>query len=229
MRLAVRWNIGAGSEEGDQALRQSIACWRREFKEDCHYAVCYNSRNTPIVPDWVACYSQEKWITSLPLPPTGPAWKLYPARLFDNMHELVIDNDVVITSIPPLIEKWLSQGGLLCSQAYKRNYGQFDNRVPKNVLINSGILGFPPGFDFHQEIVRMIREVGLKSWESHFCEQGCVASIFSEQGYTQLSLDDISVGVPEEEFKIGRHGIHFVGLNATHSAWWRQYLCGKHL
>jgi hypothetical protein len=228
-RPLVRWTFGEGSEEGKQSLWNSMMCWHRHYGETCDYVLFFNGQTLPEVPNWVRCYEQSEFASSLPLAPTGPAWKLYPPRFSLGTHELILDNDVVLQTIPPLIDSWLGQERLLCSEAYKRNYGQFDGYIPSQVMINTGVLGLPPKFDFRGELLRIIQQAGVTLWETHFCEQGCVSSVFCKYNFLQLTLNDISVGIPENPFDPGLHGIHFVGLNAGWSTWWRQYLCGKML
>ena len=109
---------------------------------------------------------------------SGPAWKLVPPRLNINTHEIVIDNDLVLFKRSKYIENFLNGDHIIFSKAAIRSYGDLDRYVG-NFLINTGLLGFPPKFDFEKFLAQKIRYI-LKVNKSkikhniHFNEQGLV-------------------------------------------------------
>lgn len=228
MSPLVRWTIGRCHDEGADALWVSITQWHRHFGDHCRYCVCYNADDPPQVPGYCQLVDQRMYSSALPLAPWGPAWKLYPPRLDLSAAEIMIDNDLVLYNPPVILERWMANPSFcLATEAYRRCYGQFDALVQDDISLNSGMIGLPPCFDFGERLLKSIELSGATTWATHFCEQGCVAHVLTGQMLRLIPLSDLPVGVPQEDFRYGSHGIHFVGLNSGFCGWWRHYLCVK--
>ena len=86
----------------------------------------------------------------------GTLWKVCPARLRMETHELVMDNDIILLEKFPQIDEWLAQTEkALILEEPIRFYGRYDHLFPEDAsgpFLNSGFMGFPPGFDFGSNI-----------------------------------------------------------------------------
>jgi hypothetical protein len=221
LKPLVRWTLGKVIPEGVDCLLQSIKKWRLFYGEQFDYCVCFN-HTKPRVPDYVDCTDQRNYKNSLPLPPRGPAWKLYPPRLRESAHEIIIDNDLVLDKPHPLINDFLSGGLPLLTEGFEKSYGSFDKDIPDHIVVNTGIIGLPPNYDFRYQLLKAIDLQQLVAWETHFCEQGAVASVLTP--CLIIPKSDISIGVSTGEYESGKYGNHFVGLNYGDTKWWYSYL-----
>ena len=211
----VRWTIGPCLPEGTHCLQLSIKLWKSHYGDTCDYVVCANGFNPDVE---IPVVRAENYRDTLPLLPQGPAWKLYPPRMRMNSHEIIIDNDLLLFEPHPMIEEFLNSNRTLTTEIYRRDYGSFDHLVPSDKLINSGIIGLPPGFDFEEKLRCVIRKVNLQEWQTHFCEQGAVAAVLENP--LIISNQDILIGINPEAFRIDSYGVHFVGMNRGYSDWW---------
>lgn len=217
MKPLVRWVIGDVSVEGFDCLRHSISCWRKIYGTTFDLMVCHNNCRWNINSLNVPTLDQTK--ISGTGKPCSTAWKLYPARLRLDAHEIILDNDLVIFgSIEQLDDYLNSQDMFIVSHAVHRRYGRFDSLVKSDMKINTGFIGYPPGFDLSKHIPN------IDDWE-HFDEQGLIGSILSNKTVSIIPLDEISVCY--NRYSLGRSGVHFVGLNGGSSRFWNQYLYGK--
>ena len=152
----------------------------------------------------------------------GPAWKLYPPRLDLEVHEIVIDNDVVIYNKPTMMEQFLNRNDMIVvAEAFKRSYsGRLEPQIPLGFNINTGIMCFPPNFD----LLKMLQEcLDSKGWENHFDEQTTVAYTLRENpNVHMIPLSEVSVC--HEQYQAGSCGIHFVGVNNGKTEYWNQYI-----
>lgn len=243
--IGVRWTIGDVSDHGFEALRLSIWGAWHVFGAQAAYAVCVNSiplrdacERTGRVPPAV------RWlpVTAREMPvflgtvlarnmAEGTGWKFAPLRLFPQRFELALDNDAILWSLPPSIERWLAsasrRGDCLLEQDVRAAYGQFTPMVPADPPLNSGIRGLPPGFDLERALLRTItaREQQLGRpllFDSELDEQGLQAAALSKAGRLHVvGVDEVAICSPFHPHSpyLGRCGAHFVGLNARHIAW----------
>ena len=109
-------------------------------------------------------YYQQTWQTC-PLPLSqevhqkSSIWKICPPRLNPQVHELILDNDVVFYSKPEEIEVFLETNKTLVTQDSLQYFGRLSNLFTDQEAYNSGIMGLPPKYNFHLEI--------LKYWHNH--------------------------------------------------------------
>ena len=110
-----------------------------------------------------------------------------------------------------------------CTEGLIRNFGIYSDDNYKDIKLNSGFFGIPPYFDFSKFIESKIK----KDWSTWFDEQGVVASILGENNLETISLEEISICL--DEFKLGKYGVHFVGLNGCNNIFWDFWLKSQFL
>ena len=207
-----RWTIGPATADGFRCLRLSIDSFLRHY--DCEPVVCYNGPE----PD-ITCrkIDQKSYLTPLPVPPVGVAWKLYPPRLASDRHELVVDNDVVLNERLPQIDAFLSRDCTLLLCETSRTYGRFSSHVPAGLCVNSGLYGMPPGFDLGAAVSGYLGD----GWERNAFGEHAESFTFDEQGLVAMALSGHGdcefvphtyVTNCETELVPGK-GHHFIGLN----------------
>lgn len=213
MKPLVRWTIGDVRPAGYECLAWSIEKFTQLYNVDvkiCHNCDVEKLSNFPS--EWLFDQRQE-WIVK----PEGVAWKLYPPRLSTNRHELLIDNDIIIEEKIKEIDDFFDSDCTLLLEDVTRNYGKFENHVPPNYQINSGIYGMPPNFNLAKYIDFY---VGTE-WEINAKGEYAESRTFDEQGLVAISLlnyknfviiPNTSVIICEREYKKGS-GMHFIGLN----------------
>ena len=101
-------------------------------------------------------------------------WKVCPARMRMDSHEIIMDNDIVLLKKFPQIDEWLSQTSkTLILEEPIRFYGKYDSLLPADgPFLNSGFMGMPPGYDFGAEISKSWKQYGSYENLSQADEQG---------------------------------------------------------
>ncbi len=232
-RLGVRWTIGRVSPRGFEALRLSLwGAWRL-FGAAARYAVVVNTvpladaiARTGPVPDAV------DWRPAEGLPDRlaarldagmaeGVAWKFAPPRVFPDLPELALDNDVILWDTPAALARWLAEpGGFLLAEDVTAAFGRFARFCgpePRNL----GIRGLPPGFDLESALRRTL-DLADGVLDSELDEQGLQVAALQRAGPCRtIGLDDVSVCSPfwPHRPERGRAGAHYVGINAHHIPW----------
>jgi len=224
-KTIVRWTVGDVSEQGFACLRLSVNKIIEMYGHDeFRYFVCHNGiskKRLNSLPK-VNLVDQEKFADSLPIPPSGVSWKLYPPRLDMEAREVFIDNDLVLYA---KINFERISLGCFISEAMYRLYGSFNPRINSPINMNSGFFGVPPGFDFHSELSGTIIKFGI-DWQScYFEEQGAVAYVLHKNPHWIVRMNEITVFNPDQEpdperLKLAKYGAHFTGLNSGRCAHW---------
>lgn len=231
--LGIRWTVGNVSNAGWHALRLSIQGAWRVFGPAAAYAVCVNGchaaavrRSLGDMPDEVA------WIQITEMNPRflpfcdetlseGTSWKFSPVRCFPDRHELALDNDCILWGCPAAVRMWLARRSdfLLAADVVPANGVFHDLTGP--VTLNSGIRGFPPGFDYERRLIEMLRNSG-RFLQSELDEQGLQVATLTGSGRCHIvSLDEVTIcsPFPPHLSHLGSCGAHFVGLNVRHLPW----------
>lgn len=157
----VRWTIGGiVQEESFLCLEKSIYLWKKLYGEYFNYAICCSDieifkrinkiKNVSII-------NQKKYLKQLPFYPHDTFWKFCPPRLSLTTHEIIIDNDILLYEKSPTINWFLSQKKYAISTAaHKAMHGCFFSFLLKsNFKINTGLIGFPPDYDFEKELKKL--------------------------------------------------------------------------
>jgi hypothetical protein len=250
----LRWTLGPCLQQGLDILAESINKTTRALGFDnFDWMICTNSvsresleflkkhigdRPIHIVnQNWADCPIDEECRSPKRLDGSfefngnhcgGSLWKVTPARMRMEAHEIVLDNDIVILRKFPEIDEFLaSTNKALILQEPIRFYGRYDHLHGDAPFLNSGMMGFPPGFDFG----RLIRE----TWETN----GKLTKISQadEQGLLMASLKQIdSVRVKADQMieLLGKdyktkltgaeYGLHFTQANRMPSHYqWKKY------
>jgi len=233
-KLGIRWTIGDVSARGFEALRLSIWGAFRAFHEEARMAVVVNSlaveearRRTGAVPakvQWLPAGSPPEVLSGFlnEEMAEGVAWKLAPLRIFPELYELSLDNDCILWTVPPAILAWISEKKPRCLIAadVKLALGAF-TELSRPEPRNTGIRGLPPHHDLAAAMVRVLKEhpVELRSeldeqgLQAVALDLGCPAHV--------VATEDVSICSPfwPHQPHLGRHGAHFVGLNAHWLPW----------
>lgn len=234
MKPIIRWTIGHAKPSGFKVLQTSVQLINKLYKNQFDYFVLYNGPN-PL--DYVKTLEADvldasKYSGLLPIPPCSSKWKLYPPRLNSDVHEIVMDNDVVIYNKLPHIDKFLnSQDFLVADGLTRRGLGRtFAKQVPVGKRLNSGIYGIPPNFDLQEALTKKITDLKLKGWTGWFDDQGILAAIMLNKKYIQIRPKDISI-IPTKrligrsaKYLKGKYGMHFCGINRGHTEYYDRFL-----
>lgn len=218
MKPIVRWTIGEVSYEGVLCLEASICNFINLYKNQFRYFLCYNNINLKDLKflnkfDLNLIKQNKKEEIEYEFNDLNePFWKLIPFRIDKNVHEIFIDNDLVIYEKIEEIEEFLnSQNKIICSESLKRCYGSLQNEVKEETYINTGFFGLPPHFEFENKINYIIKKFDLNNARNVFNEQGCLAYIFEKENLKIINKEKISICF--EKVIKGKKGMHFVGIN----------------
>ncbi|MFL6447905.1 MAG: hypothetical protein ACJ746_09495 [Bryobacteraceae bacterium] len=234
-RLGIRWTIGDVSEAGYEALNLSISAAWNLFGQRAEYAVSVNTVSIRAaaecvgripcsvhwmqirrdIPRWLRAHVNAEMAE-------GVAWKLHPVRVFPELHELSLDNDVILWAIPGALRDWLSSDdpeACLMAGDVAPALGQFAG-VCNHRPLNSGIRGLPPGFDMETRMRDTLRSTGVML-QSELDEQGLQAAVLARTKLFVVGTDDVSIcsPFPNHQQHLGRCGAHFVGLNPKRMPW----------
>ncbi|MGQ9369638.1 hypothetical protein [Azospirillum sp. ST 5-10] len=234
-RLGIRWTIGDVSPRGFEALRLSLwGAWTL-FGETARYAVVVNSvgvaaarartGGVPAVVEWRAAHGLPAGLAARldEGMAEGVAWKFAPLRLFPDLPELSLDNDLVLWAMPEPLRLWLDEpdeGPFLLAEDVAMAFGRFA-RLCDGAPRNLGIRGLPPGFDLEAALLTTLERVP-GPLTSELDEQGLQVAAMQRAGRCRaVALDDVTVCSPfwPHRPELGRCGAHFVGLNARHIPW----------
>jgi len=238
--LAVRWTIGDVSSRGFDALALSIEGLTNLLPE-AQFVVGVNSisveeakRRVGAIADRVDWFLANEDIQHVLRPYTGEnraegvAWKFVPIRLFPNLYELSLDNDVVLWDLPSSLTGWLASGDTcLIAEDVRPAFGQFAHLCGAEPR-NSGIRGLPPGFDLERQLLRVLDQHPAVMC-SELDEQGLQVAAVTQGPHDVVRLEDVSIcsPFPPHWRQLGRCGAHFVGLNTRSLPWTHDGLSGE--
>lgn len=240
-RVGVRWTVGDVSGRGWEALRLSVWCAWRLFGPEAGYAICVNSvpldrarelaGDLPDTVRWLTVSAADvpAWLAERvdPAMAEGVGWKLLPAQVFPDRHEIALDNDCLLWALPEAMRQFLERTDCtLMAEDVDRCLGVFDGMAPAG-RINSGIRGLPPGYALEEAL----RET-VATWEEASGERLMLRSELDEQGLQAAALSpgerlllvstaEVTICSPfwPREPELGTCGAHFVGLNSKSIPW----------
>lgn len=247
-----RWTLGDCLQQGLDILAESVIRTTRALGVDnWDWVICYNGispssleflkrivSGTPVqlLPqNWLSCPIPDNVQT--PRRPDGSfewngnrcggtMWKVCPARLRMETHEIVMDNDIVLLKKFPQIEEFLqcSTKALILEEPIPF-YGEYKNLFsPEGPHLNSGFIGLPPGFDFGVKIYENWVRHGQHKNLSQASEQGLLMHTLSQMPNIRISKDQM-VEVLHRDFKTkitgNEEAIHFTQSNRmpNHHSW----------
>lgn len=247
-----RWTVGPCLQQGLDILAESINRTTKAFGPDkFDWMVCYNGLNKQDIDflhgvvgdrpirfhcqDWSTCPVMDNCQTPRRKDGSfeyngnrcgGTMWKVCPPRLRMETHEIVMDNDVVLLKALPQIDQWLARTDtVLLLEEPIRFYGRYDCLFgPNPPYFNSGLMGYPPGYDFGAAIFANWEKHGRYMNISQSDEQGLLTYSLSRQSSIRIHPNQI-VEVLRSDYKTeltGREtGIHFTQANRcpNHHSW----------
>jgi len=160
----------------------------------------------------------------------GTLWKVCPARMRLDAHEIIMDNDIILLRKFHQIDEWLQSNKALILEEPIRFYGRYNHLFPRNdsVFLNSGFMGLPPKYDFGAEIRKVWQENGELKNLSQADEQALLTYTLSLQQSIRIQKDQM-VEVLASDWKTEitgeEQGLHFTQSNRipNHRSW-KKYL-----
>lgn len=247
-----RWTVGNCLPQGLDILCESIERTTEAFGlNNWDWVICYNGVSKedvekiieaidgkPIVliaQNWITCPVQDNCQSPRRNDGTyefdgkrcgGTMWKVCPARMRMDSHEIIMDNDIVVLKKFPQIDEWLSQTSkTLILEEPIRFYGRYDHLLPQEApFLNSGFMGLPPGYDFSSEILKSWKDNGSIENISQADEQGLLVYTLNKRPSIRIKPDQmIEVLHRDMNTKITcqHHAYHFTQANRmpNHYAW----------
>ncbi len=251
MKPLFRWTLGPCLQQGLEILEESVKKTVETLGFDnFDWAICYNGLTKEqiqfvkkfiegrsihlILQDWSNCPIPDNMQTPQrkdgSFEPNGTRcggtlWKVCPARLRLNSHEIVMDNDIVLLKKFRQIDEFLNSEKTLILEEPVRFYGKYDCLFPaSSANLNSGFMGFPPGYDFGQKIHEVWDEHGKYTQLSQADEQGLLMYTLAQEPSIRVKPDQM-IEILGRDFnkKITgqEEGIHFTQSNRSpnHRAW----------
>lgn len=249
-----RWTVGSCIRQGLEVLAESIdkttkalgidtfdwmICWNGLSEDDLAF-LQESIGNRPIKlfkQEWSHCPVPDEQQSPRRADGTvewhgercgGTMWKVCPARMRMEAHEIVMDNDIVILKKFPQIDQFLASNKALILEEPIRFYGKYDEIFGAGgPYLNSGLMGYPPGYDFATEIRKVWEANGSHSRLSQADEQGLLTYTLSRLPSVRITKDQM-LEVLARDFKArvtgDEEGIHFTQANRIpmHRSW-REY------
>lgn len=246
-----RWTVGNVTRQGMEILEESVFRAMKVYGDDAfEWMICHNGltdemktqlrfivQQRPIrlvEQSWDDCPIPDNHWT--PIRPDGrievdgkkcggTLWKVCPARVDVNRHEIVMDNDIVLLKRVRAIDEFLEcEYKTLILEEPIRFYGRYDFIVDRDDRLNSGLIGFPPGYDFGSELLSNWERYGRLKYLTQADEQGLLMYTLSQQPNIRITKYDIRELLAKQgpDYTGEEEGLHFVQANRTvtgHRSW----------
>ncbi len=248
MKPLFRWTIGSVIKQGLDILEESISKIFEIYDSQFDFMVCYNglnrnelnylkhiTSNYPIElmhQNWATCpISDNCWsprkgndIEINGKKCGGTLWKVCPARIRIDSHEIIMDNDIVLLKKLPQIDEFLACNNKnLILEEPLRFYGRYNNLFDFGENLNSGLMGMYPGFNFEAEIVKTWNKNGKYTYHSQADEQGLLMSTLKNQPNIRINKQFVKELLANHPSTINgqEHALHFTQANRSekHNSW----------
>lgn len=264
MKPLFRWTCGPCLQQGLDILIESINRTTSALNFDqFDWMICYNglnsdqlsfieraigNRNIILEPqNWIDCAIPDQCNSPIRSDGSfewngntcgGTLWKVAPARKKIETHEIVMDNDIIMLKAIPMIEEFLAGDKVMILEEPIRFYGFYDSFFGNDLpFLNSGLMGFPPGYDYGAALRQKWEEKTEWSQEQNKNIPHFNISQADEQGLLMLTLrDQPNIRIPVEYVRevLGKdynkkitgseYAIHFTQANRMpHHHCWHQY------
>lgn len=254
MKPLFRWTVGGCIQQGLDIMAESIDRTTSALGEDTFdWMICYNGLNSdqlsflkdavgsrPIVlepQNWTDCAIPDQcqsparqdgsfeWNGNIC---GGTLWKVAPARKRIEVHEIVMDNDIVMLKAIPMIEEFLSSDKVMILEEPIRFYGAYDKFHDSGApYLNSGFMGFPPGYDFGAAIRQKWEDKTPKFNLSQADEQGLLMLTLKDQPNIRVGVEYVTEILGKDynkKFTGNEYSIHFTQSNKMpNHQFWLQY------
>jgi hypothetical protein len=142
-------------------------------------------------------------------------------------HEIVMDNDIVILKKFPQIDEWLNSDKVLILEEPIRFYGRYDCLFgPEPPFLNSGFMGFPPGYDFGAVIAEQWNSHGKYMNLSQADEQGLLTYSLNRSSSVRIHSDQmVEILARDYNYEItgNEFAYHFTQSNRINHVAWNKY------
>ena len=254
MKPLWRWTVGNTTHQGIEILEESVFRAMKALGRDTFdWVITFNGLTAQnrsyiegkIVQGRPIRLVEQTW-SSCPIPDSswspirvdgkvevdgkkcgGTLWKVCPPRMRIETHEIVMDNDLVLLRKPPAIQEFLeSEYHTLVLEEPIRFYGRYDHLFDQRDRLNSGLMGYPPGFDFGTEIFKNWEKHGKFRYLTQADEQGLLMYTMFQRPNIRLTKYEIKELLAKQAPEItgDESGLHFVQANRTvdgHRGWIR--------
>lgn len=219
MKPVFRWTVGNCTDQGVEILCESVRRAVQIYEDEFDWHICHNNLKPKQLVDLV-CISEmfnvkmkKQSSRELPISQSsmgspmsgsefdwdgsrvgGTVWKLCPPRINYDVHEIIMDNDVILTDRIPEIDEFLAVNDkCLILQDNVQFYGKFENLVQSDVPLNTGLMGLYPHYYFADDIIEIFYECqsSYSSYDydclSQADEQGMLAAVISRKNHIVIS------------------------------------------
>ncbi len=250
-----RFTCGGCSQQGLDILAESINRTTKTLGIDnFDWMICFNALNrenlefiktaigdrpiTLFAQNWIDCPIDDQCQSPRRIDGSlewngkrcgGTLWKVCPARMRMESHEIVMDNDIVLLKKFPQFDEFLaSNNKSLLLEEPIRFYGRYDHLFSKDELfLNSGLMGFPPNYDFGVELRKAWVANGSLTNITQADEQGLLMYVLSQLPNIRVNASQMKEALARDfSLKITgqEEGVHFTQSNRipNHRAW-QQY------
>lgn len=248
MRPLFRWTVGPCIQQGFDILTESVKKTTQVLGDSFDYMICYNGiKDVSILEQVVLGTSvrlyEQTW-DHVPIDESmryvnsetgtefnhdgnivgGSFWKVVPPRMRMETHEIVMDNDMILLDYLPQIKDFLNSNKVLILEEPIRFYGRFSRIIPNNDCLNSGLMGYPPGYDFGESIKQVWEENWKHTNLTQADEQGLLMATLSKEPNIRIKKTDIVEFLARDFMQSVtglEKGLHFVQSNKlpNHRAW----------
>jgi hypothetical protein len=190
--------------------------------------------------------------TGIPRGRQGTFWKICPPRLRIGSHEIICDNDLIITKKIDSIFQFLENNKVLMLKEDAFCVGKYFHMFKEGENYNSGLYGLPPNYDFANDLKCSWEKNGKFNnlfWRD---EQGLITMTLKKNKHITITSDEIihlfsggrcsdyefefitenliktrvlkNLKIDKFNFSNKDKGYHFLGVNRDeHHATWHQY------
>jgi len=218
MKPIVRWTIGDKcSPLGLVILREAVSSFVSIYKQIFDYYIQYNfdcfdqkhkeEKLKDALKDLDVNFKKQIW-SEIPvgvnkpenkifsrvdnLKDSGSIWKICPPRINIKTHEIIMDNDIVIYKKIPEIDQFLnSHDKLLVLEDPIKYYGVYYKNHDDSKVLNSGLFGLYPDYDFSENLKYFWNENGSFKKLSYSDEQGFICGVLRRSNNIVISKNTI--------------------------------------
>lgn len=249
-----RWTFGPCHPAGYAVLEESMQQAVKLFGDFFDWRLCVNNLTheqidivrTECIADLpITLFQQDVGCSPIPWETrrfkrgsswsVGSFWKVCPARMSLDVHEIIVDNDIVLLRSFPELDHFLhSTDFVLLNEDQWLYHGNYTDLLPAGLQVNSGFIGLPPGYDFGKEIKSVWLRFGCRPIETNGDEQGLLGLVVTTTiHYKKIPWQvlpeylDHHDGVEQilplilENRRQSASGIHFTKVNRStmHKGW----------
>ena len=228
-----RWTIGNPSLVGLEIFKESVKKTTQSLGiNNFDWMICHNNLSEEQLKyirkicDGKPIELKPQTPNDCPIPiqrPLKSMWKLCPPRMRLESHEIIIDNDVILSKPLEQIDEFLQSNKIIWLDEPNRCFGKYDDILDKSMVYNSGIIGLPPFYEFARNLVKTWIKYDAFEQLDYCDEQGLVALTLKDEDKIIINRMEIQLVCPYDtgmNFKNAK-GYHFIVANRLdkHEGW----------